>query len=49
VPTGPEAAVGIALSIAAAAIGGWCACALATLMTTPALARSPARLESTIA
>jgi len=49
VPPAPEAAVGIALSIVAAAIGGGCACALATLMTTPAFARSPARLGSTIA
>jgi len=49
VPAAPEAAIGVALSIVAAAIGGWCACALATLMTTPALVRSPARLGSTMA
>jgi len=48
-PAGPEAAIGIALSIMAAAVGGWCAWALATRMTTPALARSPARLGSTMA
>jgi len=49
VPAAPEAAIGVALSIVAAAIGGWSACVLSTLMTTPGLARSPARLGSTIA
>ncbi|MGH7353721.1 MAG: hypothetical protein ACRELS_03980 [Candidatus Rokuibacteriota bacterium] len=49
VPQAPEAAIGVGLSIVAAVIGGWFARELATLMSTPAVAGSPARLGSTIA
>jgi hypothetical protein len=49
VPGAPDAALGVALSVAAAAIGGWCAAGLAARMTSPSLARTTARLGSTIA